>query len=724
MAKLTRCPAGHVFDADAHSSCPECARLGVNHTAPAQEAAGEPSPRATSSAVGASKSAIPFSPVVVVGAAAVVLAIVGYFALGGSSRAISDPAAAQSDADYAACVKPTRALTDCERAIASERFAGPALGALYRYRGFVRSHSDKPDTGAAIADYTKAIELEPVGDAPYPLRSGVYMDTGRYDLAIKDLDKAIANAPRWDFYSNRGLAHMQSQQPDLAIADFDAAIKLKSDVFQPYWNRGLLWQGKKEWAKAAADFKKALSLDPPSGARKQIEALLKSLPPARNAETHEEKAVRPEEPSVPNPAARPPAPQEEKRGEATPPKDVPSDEKKKVLQTEEEILADPDFKACSSGTPTQVADCDRAIASGKFDDEIKGLLYDLRGGANLRIKAFAQAIEDFTKAITLSPSSAKYYGHRASARYGNHEDADAVADYNKAIEIDPKQWINYYGRGLANYRRDMPADAASDFKKALELEPDKRTRATLEEMLKRIAAGEKFPSADGNAAPKQDTNNVPPAVPAAPDKANFRTGIYLYRVNDGKGNISKGMAAIVREGETVKVHLVMGPDKITAKGSIAGRELKLKYSDGLHATFVAQPDGSFGGAVEKATGFENFIPFALPSAGDGGDAAVREGSYAVSGKTPDGKNSTTGTAYITREGKAYRLAFAYSDGQTWSTTGTLISGLLLVFAEKKADWRATAFYALLPDGRLSGLYTAGNAQEMLTPSGGSASGQH
>lgn len=722
MAKLTRCPAGHVFDTDAHSSCPECERLGVKHAAP--PASSEAQPQRSGLPADGSRRALPANPIVLGAAGAIVLGLGGYFVFGTTGASISDPAAAKADPDYAACEQANRLPAACDKPIGSGRFAGPALGALYRYRGFARSHGDKPDTDAAIVDYTKAIELEPVGDAPYALRSGVYMDTGRYDLAIKDLDKAIANAPRWDLYSNRGLAHMQSKQPDLAIADFDAAIKLKSDVFQPYWNRGLLWQGKKEWAKAAADFKKALSLDPPSGARTQIEALLKSLPPARNAETHEEKAVRPEEPSLPNPAARPPAPQEEKRGEATPPRDVPSDEKKKVLQTEEEILADPDFKACSSGTPTQVADCDRAIASGKFDDEIKGLLYDLRGGANLRIKAFAQAIEDFTKAITLSPSSAKYYGHRASARYGNHEDADAVADYGKAIEIDPKQWINYYGRGLANYRRDMPPDAASDFKKALELEPDKRTRATLEEMLKRIAAGEKFPSADGNAAPKQDTNNVPPAVPAAPDKANFRTGIYLYRVNDGKGNISKGMAAIVREGETVKVHLVMGPDKITGKGIIAGRELKLKYSDGLHATFVAQPDGSFGGAVEKATGSESFIPFALPSAGDGGDAAVREGSYAVSGKSSDGKNPTSGTAYITREGKAYRLAFAYSDGQTWSTTGTLISGLLLVFAEKKADWRATAFYALLPDGRLSGLYTAGNAQEMLTPSGESASGQH
>lgn len=312
-------------------------------------------------------------------------------------------------------------------------------------------------------------------------------------------------------------------------------------------------------------------------------------------------------------------------------------------------------------------------------------------------------------------------GHRASAYVGKGDDDQAVADYSKAIELDPTQAISYYGRGIANYRRAAPTDAAADFKKALELGPDKRQKATIELMLKRIAAGEKYPPPEGSAAPKDGHSNLAPATPVAPNTGNFRTGIYYYRADDGKGNVSNGMAAIVRNGDSVSLNLVMGPAKTTAKGSVLGDELKLKYNDGLRATLVAKADGSFGGAVEKATGSENYIPFALT-----GDAemVLREGSYAVSGKTSDGKNATSGTAYVTREGKDYHIAFAYSDGQTWATTGTLSNNLFLVFAKQKSDWRATAFYALLPDGSLSGLYTAGNAQETLTPNGGTVSGQH
>lgn len=139
--------------------------------------------------------------------------------------------------------------------------------------------------------------------------------------------------------------------------------------------------------------------------------LLKSLP--ADAQAPSAKSLPAQEPKPKAVPSELPAPQE-KRGEAGPPPAALPAETKRILKTEDEILADPDFKACSNGTPTQVSDCDRAIASGKFDDEISGLLYDLRGGANLGAKAFDRAIEDFTRAITHSPSSAKYYGHRAS----------------------------------------------------------------------------------------------------------------------------------------------------------------------------------------------------------------------------------------------------------------------------------------------------------------------
>ncbi len=46
-----------------------------------------------------------------------------------------------------------------------------------------------------------------------------------YDKAIADYDKAIALNPKYaDFYNNRGIAYNKKNEYDSAIADFDKAI--------------------------------------------------------------------------------------------------------------------------------------------------------------------------------------------------------------------------------------------------------------------------------------------------------------------------------------------------------------------------------------------------------------------------------------------------------------------------------------------------------------------
>jgi tetratricopeptide (TPR) repeat protein len=53
----------------------------------------------------------------------------------------------------------------------------------------------KGDVDRAMADYTKAIELEPTDPSPFINRGRIYMNRREYDRAIADYDKAFVVAP-------------------------------------------------------------------------------------------------------------------------------------------------------------------------------------------------------------------------------------------------------------------------------------------------------------------------------------------------------------------------------------------------------------------------------------------------------------------------------------------------------------------------------------------------
>ena len=72
----------------------------------------------------------------------------------------------------------------------------------------------------AIADHTKAIELDP--------------------------DDATA-------YNNRGVAYSTKKEYDRAIEDFNKAIELNPNDVDAYHNRGETWLQMGEWEKAKSD---------------------------------------------------------------------------------------------------------------------------------------------------------------------------------------------------------------------------------------------------------------------------------------------------------------------------------------------------------------------------------------------------------------------------------------------------------------------------------------
>jgi tetratricopeptide (TPR) repeat protein len=71
-------------------------------------------------------------------------------------------------------------------------------------------------------------------------RSIVYRELGRFDEAIKDLNKAISLKPDFEkAYNNRGNIQKDLQHYDLAMEDFNRAIQLDPEYVDAYWNKAL-----------------------------------------------------------------------------------------------------------------------------------------------------------------------------------------------------------------------------------------------------------------------------------------------------------------------------------------------------------------------------------------------------------------------------------------------------------------------------------------------------
>ena len=119
------------------------------------------------------------------------------------------------------------------------------------------------DLDGAIADFTRAVELNPKDDAPYYNRAQAKRLKKDAAGAIADYTRAIdLGSTNPAAYNNRGNARAENNDRDGAIADYTRAIELKADYARAYYNRAVAKKEKGDATGAAADFKRAQELDP------------------------------------------------------------------------------------------------------------------------------------------------------------------------------------------------------------------------------------------------------------------------------------------------------------------------------------------------------------------------------------------------------------------------------------------------------------------------------
>ena len=97
--------------------------------------------------------------------------------------------------------------------------------------------------------------------------------------------------------------------------------------------------------------------------------------------------------------------------------------------------------------------------------------YHNRALAHAERSEFDKTIADCSKAIAIRPSFAAPYLTRASAYYLRQSYDRVIADCTKAIELDPTSAEAYFTRGVAYSEKDLDQEAIADCTKAIELDP-------------------------------------------------------------------------------------------------------------------------------------------------------------------------------------------------------------------------------------------------------------
>lgn len=157
----------------------------------------------------------------------------------------------------------TRAEAEFARALQ----ISPPVAAVYAARGYFYLRRGRfPD---ALADFLAGMNLEP--DNPR-----LHYGAGRVETALRDYagavtfyDEAIKLSPRDPtLYLARAEARMHLDQPAGARADYDRAIAISlpraTDQYYAFLGRGYAFLLQSDYARAIADFGRAIDIDPGS----------------------------------------------------------------------------------------------------------------------------------------------------------------------------------------------------------------------------------------------------------------------------------------------------------------------------------------------------------------------------------------------------------------------------------------------------------------------------
>ncbi len=134
------------------------------------------------------------------------------------------------------------------------------------------------DRKGAIADFTRAIELDPEFVGALTERGRAYSSGGDREKALEDYARALQLDPNnVEVLNDRGSVRLAGENLAGAIADFNRVIELDPTFTQAWINRGNARKDKGDLDGAIADWEQALKLEPKHSQAARIEAGIEKL---------------------------------------------------------------------------------------------------------------------------------------------------------------------------------------------------------------------------------------------------------------------------------------------------------------------------------------------------------------------------------------------------------------------------------------------------------------
>jgi tetratricopeptide (TPR) repeat protein len=175
----------------------------------------------------------------------------------------------QKSVDREACINsnaatPDAAIAACTRlldALARGEITGPEGAAVHVARGNL--YAVRGEADLALADYDRAILLDPTRAVAFFNRAGALAASGQIDRALADYDRTIELDPRdADAHVGRGRAHYQKKDYAAAVADYDAALRLVPSDPEALAERGDALERAGLYDRAAEDYSLLITIQP------------------------------------------------------------------------------------------------------------------------------------------------------------------------------------------------------------------------------------------------------------------------------------------------------------------------------------------------------------------------------------------------------------------------------------------------------------------------------
>jgi serine/threonine protein kinase/predicted Zn-dependent protease len=308
---------------------------------------------------------------------------------------------------------------------------------LYLLRGFAQQELQA--YGAADSDFQKASELPLDENARYVLlvnRGVLRLRTDRITEAISDIKAAINLKPKaYQAFVNLAQAYRRQNKPDLALAELNRAVELEPGLAHIYRLRARLYIDGNQPEPALANLESAIAREQPASPFRVDDLvergrLLLSAGKASEALASLDAALALKKD---HPAAQ------RLRGEV-------------LFRTGrfEEV----------------VAAFDHYLESGKPLESV----YRGRGLARAELGQYPGAIDDFTKALELNPTSA-VQAYRGWTHLVVDAPQLALRDFELAIKLDPQNGDAYNGRGFVRASLGDHRKAIDDAAEALRRGP-------------------------------------------------------------------------------------------------------------------------------------------------------------------------------------------------------------------------------------------------------------